>query len=187
MRSTLFGLIFSFGLAAPAVAFEGTAEDSAFFEKKIRPILEQHCLKCHSEQALGAGKLRGGLLLDSVGGWKKGGDTGPAIVPGKPADSLLIQSLSHTADLKMPPAGMLPVGAIADLTEWVRRGAQDPRIAKATAHKSTGPSLEVGRKFWPTRPPRLCATRRGPTVTSTGSFSPASRLRGCGPLSRPTA
>ena len=55
MRSTLFGLIFSLGLAAPAVAFEGTAEDSAFFEKKIRPILEQHCLKCHSEQALGAG------------------------------------------------------------------------------------------------------------------------------------
>ena len=152
MRSTLFGLIFSFGLAAPAVAFEGTAEDSAFFEKKIRPILEQHCLKCHSEQALGAGKLRGGLLLDSAGGWKKGGDTGPAIVPGKPADSLLIQSLSHTADLKMPPAGKLPVGAIADLTEWVRRGAQDPRIAKATAHKSTGPSLEVGRKFWSYQP-----------------------------------
>ncbi len=148
MRSILLGLVLSVGLATHSAASEGSAADQAFFEKKIRPLLDQHCLKCHSEQARASGKLRGGLLLDSAEGWKQGGDTGPAILPGKAAESLLVQSLSHTGDLKMPPAGKLPDSAIADLTEWVRRGAHDPRVAKAATPKSNSPSLEEGRKFW---------------------------------------
>ncbi|MFM8933502.1 MAG: DUF1549 domain-containing protein, partial [Gemmataceae bacterium] len=152
MRSALLCLAVSISVAYPAAASEGTASDSAFFEKKIRPLLDQHCLKCHSEQARASGKLRGGLLLDSAEGWRKGGDTGPAILPGKATESLLVQSLSHTGDLKMPPAGKLPDAAIAELTEWVRRGAHDPRVTRAATPQSNSPSLEEGRKFWSYQP-----------------------------------
>lgn len=152
MRSPLLSLIFASCLAGPVVAREGPTGDTAYFEKKIRPLLEQHCLKCHSEQARAAGKLRGGLLLDSAQGWKTGGDTGPAILPGKPAESVLIQSLSHAGDLKMPPSGRLPDSAITELTEWVRRGAPDPRTGAITPAKTTGLSLEQGKKFWSYQP-----------------------------------
>src|SRR4051812_29398234 len=77
--------------ALPAAADPGTD----FFEKKIRPALAEHCLKCHSAEAAKAKKLKGGLLLDSRDGLRKGGDSGPAVVPGKPADSLLVKALKY--------------------------------------------------------------------------------------------
>src|SRR4051794_32921369 len=74
----------------------------AFFESKIRPVLAQDCYECHSS----ALKKKGGLLLDSRAGWQAGGDTGPAIVPGDPSKSLLMQAIRHEHDdLKMPKAG----------------------------------------------------------------------------------
>src|SRR5687768_15226811 len=82
-----------------------------FFERRIRPVLAEHCYSCHSRQA---GKERGGLLLDSRDALRKGGDTGPAIVPGKPAESLLIKAVKQTGALKMPKAGKLPPEMIAD-------------------------------------------------------------------------
>src|SRR5687768_16115590 len=101
-----------------------------FFEKKIRPVLVEHCYKCHSRQA---GKERGGLLLDTRGALRRGGDNGPTIVPGKPEESLLIKSIRHTrADLKMPKAApKLPDAVVADFERWVTIGAPDPRDEKA--------------------------------------------------------
>ncbi|MEI7686858.1 MAG: PSD1 and planctomycete cytochrome C domain-containing protein, partial [Planctomycetota bacterium] len=102
-----------------------------FFEKKVRPILAQHCYACHSHVG---GKIRGGLSLDSRSGWEKGGDSGPAVLPGSPDKSLLIQAVRHAQpDLKMPPKDKLNDAEIAILVDWVRQGAPDPRVlAKAT-------------------------------------------------------
>ncbi|MBM3875352.1 MAG: DUF1553 domain-containing protein [Verrucomicrobia bacterium] len=99
----------------------------AFFEQKIRPVLIEHCYECHSAQAK---KLKGNLYLDSKAGWQKGGDSGkPAIIPGKPEQSLLIQSVRHEVeDLEMPPKKpKLSDAVIADLMTWVKLGATDPR------------------------------------------------------------
>jgi len=84
MRSILLGLVLSVGLATHSAASEGSAADRAFFEKKIRPLLDQHCLKCHSEQARASGKLRGGLLLDSAEGWKQVGTLAQPFCLAKP-------------------------------------------------------------------------------------------------------
>lgn len=98
-------------------------EQIAFFEARIRPLLVNHCIACH-----GATKQKGGLRLDSRLAWIKGGDTGPALVPGKPEESLIIKAIRHTdEDLRMPPNKALPANEVALLVEWVRRGAPDPR------------------------------------------------------------
>lgn len=102
-----------------------TPEQVEFFETRIRPVLAQECYECHSE----SGKRKGGLLLDSRPGWQEGGDSGPALVPGDPAASLLIQSIRHAhADLQMPKNGAkLDEAILADFERWVREGAPDPR------------------------------------------------------------
>lgn len=113
-------------VSAPAA--ELSPEGVEFFEAKIRPILVAACYQCHSAEA---GKSKGGLVLDSPAGWRRGGGTGPAIVAGDPGKSLLIEAVRHTSeDLQMPPAeagGKLSVQQIALLEEWVRMGAPDPR------------------------------------------------------------
>jgi hypothetical protein len=98
-----------------------------FFEKKIRPILVEHCYKCHSAQSK---EIKGGLQLDVKAGWQRGGDSGePSIVPGKPEDSPLIRAVQHADDVSaMPPEQPpLPAAVIADLVAWVKSGAADPR------------------------------------------------------------
>ncbi|MCZ6793769.1 MAG: PSD1 and planctomycete cytochrome C domain-containing protein [Planctomycetota bacterium] len=96
-----------------------------FFESRIRPLLAENCYECHSRQAK---KLRGGLRLDSREGLRRGGDSGPAIVPGKPAASLLVRAVRRVdPDLRMPPRKELSRGEVDAIVEWVRRGAPDPR------------------------------------------------------------
>jgi mono/diheme cytochrome c family protein len=98
-------------------------EQIAFFEARIRPLLVNHCIACH-----GVTKQKGGLRLDSRPAWAKGGDSGPALVPGKPEESLIIKAVRHTDDdLRMPPDKRLPASDLALLVEWVRQGAPDPR------------------------------------------------------------
>jgi len=150
MRAILLPLVIAFAAARPAAA----ADDSKsleFFEKKIRPLLAEHCLACHSADAQKNKKLKGGLFLDTRDGWKTGGDSGPAIVPGKPGESLFIESIRYDGDLKMPPKGKLPAAAIADFEQWVKLGAPDPRTT-ALAKKQVGLSIEEGRKFWSYKP-----------------------------------
>ena len=140
-------------------AFAGDAttpspEAVEFFEKKVRPVLVQNCYECHSVQSK---KKKGGLLVDSRDGLMRGGDSGPALVPGDPEKSLLIKAVRHTdKDLQMPPKQKLSAGQIADLATWVKMGAPDPRKAtKEPANAKVSPSgmsLEEGRKFWSMQP-----------------------------------
>ncbi len=139
-RTTVL-LATAFALNAPAFADEGLD----FFEKKVRPLLAERCLDCHSE----AKKVKGGLRLDLREGWVKGGDSGPAIVPGEPDKSLFITAIRYSdRDLQMPEKRKLPDEEIAILEQWVKMGAPDPRTSGTVAKKQTGLSLEEGRKFW---------------------------------------
>jgi hypothetical protein len=120
-----------------------------FFEKKIRPVLVENCYSCHS---VAAKKQRGELLVDSREGLLTGGESGPAVVPGKLKESLLLKALHYTdKDLRMPPKGKLSAAVIADFEKWIAMGAPDPRSA-AVAKTKYGPSVEEGRKFWAFRP-----------------------------------
>lgn len=128
-------------------------EQIEFFEKRIRPVFVERCYKCHSAHAE---KVKGGLLLDTREGLLKGGDTGPAIVPGDPEKSILIRAIRQTDELRMPMKEKLPDDQIADFIAWVKMGAPDPRVAATVplpAHP-TAPSLAEARKFWSFQPPR---------------------------------
>ena len=128
-----------------------TAEQLTFFEKKIRPVLVSQCYQCHSEESK---KEKGNLLLDTRDGIRKGGDTGPAVVPGSVRNSLLIKAIKQTDDhLKMPPKSKLSDEVVADFEKWIATGAADPRDGKmATAQKEI--DIEKGRQFWAFQPPR---------------------------------
>lgn len=124
-------------------------EQIAFFESKVRPLLSEHCYECHSAKA---DKVKGGLLLDSREGWMAGGDSGEAIVPGKPEGSLLLQSVRHSdPDLQMPPKYKLAEEEISVLEAWIVMGAPDPR-AGAVANKSGGVDRTKARSHWAYRP-----------------------------------
>ncbi len=127
-----------------------SADDLAFFEKQVRPLLVQRCFECHSADAK---SVKGGLRLDHTDGWLAGGDSGQAVIPGKPEESLLVETVHYAGEMKMPPSGKLPEQEIAILVEWVRRGAPAPQ--KAASHKGMAlkPAGDVAnwaeaRKFW---------------------------------------
>jgi hypothetical protein len=131
--------------AVPSAAPGAPGDDLQFFETRIRPVLADHCYKCHSRDA---DKIKGGLMLDTREGMLHGGDTGPALEPGKPGDSLIVDAISYKdADLQMPPKGeKLSDQQVADITEWIRRGAFDPRslVAKGSSQAYGG----VGKDHW---------------------------------------
>jgi mono/diheme cytochrome c family protein len=138
-------------LAADEAPPAAKPEDIEFFEKRVRPILVTHCFECHSAKAK---KLRGGLKLDNRDAALTGGDTGAAFVSGEPDKSLLISAVRYNDEqLQMPPAGKLPAREIADLTEWVTRGAPFPAADVAGAAKRTIDLVE-GRKHWAFQPVR---------------------------------
>ena len=102
---------------------------SDFFTEKIEPLLKNRCYECHSHAA---GKMKGGLTMDSKSGWEQGGDSGPTLVPGRPEESLLIKMVRWTDDdHQMPPKQPLPADEVALLEQWVATGAPDPRLAVA--------------------------------------------------------
>src|SRR3954464_946280 len=110
-------------LVIPAVL---SAQDGiAFFEKNIRPLLPENCYSCHSSKLA---KPMSGLVLDSKAGMLRGGASGaPAVVPGKPDESLIIAAVRQSGNLKMPPGKKLEAEQIASLVEWIQMGAPDPR------------------------------------------------------------
>lgn len=119
------------------------ADDAQWFKDRVEPVLVKRCYECHSHQS---GKLKGGLTLDSKSGWATGGDSGPAVVSGKPDESLLIKAVRYLDnDLKMPPDEKLPDAEIEVLVEWVKRGALDPRVIEPA--KKT-----VSTDWWATKP-----------------------------------
>jgi len=123
-------------------------EQIRFFEKKIRPVLVKQCYECHSASAK---ELKSDLRLDTRAGIRKGGESGAAVVPGNPDDSLLIQVLRYDG-LEMPPDKPLPKTVIADFVAWVKQGAVDPRFKKKKPAAATGVDLAQARRFWSFQP-----------------------------------
>src|SRR5262245_15431527 len=132
------------------ICFSWRAEGSEeLFERRIRPLLVEKCYACHTQSQLG------GLRIDSRETLLKGGNSGPAIVPGNPEQSLLIQAVSRTLErLKMPPQEKLKDTEIAALSDWVRAGAFWPESApKSTADPHPkGVITPQQRAFWSLRP-----------------------------------
>ena len=131
---------------------EVDAEGIAFFEQRIRPIFAEHCYSCHSSSAK---TLQANLLLDSSNSILAGGDSGPSVIPNKPDESLLIESVRYSPNHSaMPPDGKLLDEQIAALEAWVRRGAPVPSSEIASKIR-TSIDIEEGRKHWafqPTKP-----------------------------------
>ncbi len=126
-----------------------------FFEKQVRPLLAERCEKCHGAKA---GKSKGDLTLDTRAGWEKGGEHGPAIVPGNPEQSFLLKAVLYTDDdVQMPPkkeGGKLKDEEIAVLRKWIAEGAFDPR--SGGPRRLTGMSPEA-RAHWAFQPLRKTA------------------------------
>lgn len=136
--------------AVPTSVFADEAGDE-FFEKAVRPLLVERCLKCHGDE-----KPKGGLKLSSRTALLTGGDTGPAVVAGKPQESLLIQAIQYQDEPKMPPKGKLPAEEIATLTKWVAMGLPWPeaKVETATAGAKTlaFTITDEQRRFWSFQP-----------------------------------
>ena len=140
--------------AAPAVMLGGPAapdrgEAVEFFERKVRPLLVANCYNCHSANT----NAKGGLRVDDRNGLVQGGSGGPAVVPGKPEESLLLKAVRHEDDLKMPPKKQLADEQIADLERWIKDGAAWPSEAQTVAVGKTDARYEKLRKeHWAWQP-----------------------------------
>lgn len=124
---------------------ELSTEGVNYFETHVRPLLVTHCYECHSADA---GEIKGGLSLHNRAGWMSGGESGPAIVPGKPDESLLIDAIRYES-YEMPPKGKLTDAQIAVFEQWVKMGAPDPRDGDGPAMPSAAVfDLQQAREFW---------------------------------------
>jgi len=122
-------------------------EQIAFFETKIRPVLVSECYECHSASSK---SVKGGLLIDTREGIRRGGDNGHGVVPGEIADSLIIDAMRHQG-MEMPPEKKLDENVIKDFERWIRMGAYDPREGKSGLIRSEI-DLSKAREFWSFRP-----------------------------------
>jgi cytochrome c553 len=153
-------------LALVAPAFASAAEQPspeavAFFESKVRPVLVEHCFRCH-----GTAKQKGGLRLDSRAAILTGGDRGPVVVPGAPEKSRLIQAVRYDdPDLKMPPSKKLDVQQVANLSRWVKLGAPWSGAEKAIAAPPRRGAMQITEKdrahwaFQPVQRPAVPAVK----------------------------
>lgn len=140
-------------LTASDALAQTSDEGMRFFESSIRPVLVRHCYECHSVES---GKARGGLKVDSAEALRRGGDTGPAVVPRNLQKSLLHEVLLYGEDsFQMPPKGKLPDKVIADFRRWIEMGAPDPRETSISPDVKTGIDVEKGREFWAYQPPEM--------------------------------
>lgn len=130
------------------VTHASEAPDTEHFEKKIRPLLVEHCLECHGEK-----KQKGGLRLDSRAAWERGGESGKAIIPKKSKDSLLIKMVRGTPGTppQMPPDYVLPKELTAELVTWIDAGAPDPRVDDVAA-PAQGIDWQAAADFWSFKP-----------------------------------
>lgn len=162
-----------------------------YFEQKVRPILEAHCIKCHGGEA----KVKGGLRLTSQAGIIQGGETGPAVNLQEPGKSLLLKAILYDdEDLQMPPKGeKLPAEKIAVLTKWVEMGAPHPVAGEAVAStpRHAPPKVtEETKKFWSFVPvkrpaiPRVEGAGANPIDHFILARLAASGLKATGPASK---
>jgi len=174
------------GEPAPAGSEAEAKVDAAsveFFEKSVRPILATRCQRCH-----GPAKQKGGLRLDARGAILAGGRTGPAVVPGNPKESLLVDAINYGETYQMPPKSKLPAAEIATLTDWVQKGAHwgvetragtsNPKAAKE-AGKSDQVSKEIFQeraKYWSFQPIRRVTPPTGSTGRRDWTRNPIDRF-----------
>ncbi len=111
-------LFFVFAITGPTFPADRPDRDQRFFDTRVAPILTRRCLGCHNQQL-----NNGNISFQDRDSLLKGGRRGPAIVPGKPEKSVLVDSLRHDGELQMPPGPKLPRKEILILTDWIRRGA----------------------------------------------------------------
>ncbi len=130
-----------------ADAEELSGRERAFFENRIRPVLVRHCYSCHSKDAEEVG---GNLLLDDRESLLRGGQSGAAVVAGKPEASLLVDALRYET-LEMPPDQPLPENVVNDFVTWIRRGAADPRVARPAESEVAEPDRDALWSFLPRR------------------------------------
>ena len=152
LQSSCPRLIHLGGMALFALATvsntRGDDDPIEFFENSVRPLLTERCIQCH-----GPNKQKGGMRLDSIQGLLDGGDNGPAIVPGKPDESHLIEAVNY-ASWEMPPDGKLADDEIVALTRWVEMGAPWPGAkVVSSASGSHGKQItDADRAHWAYRP-----------------------------------
>ncbi len=123
-----------------------SAESVQFFEAKIRPVLIEHCYRCHSSEGQG---IRGGLSVENKDALLAGGESGPAIVPRNLDESILWNAINYQ-DFKMPPKNPLPKAVIEDFRKWIEMGAPDPRVLSGVVihTKVTPEDIAKGKEFW---------------------------------------
>lgn len=141
----------------------GTVSDNEgvrIFEQVIRPTLLEHCYQCHSEDGKA---IEAGLRVDDPPGLRSGGDSGAAVVPGAPDESLLLSALSYES-FEMPPDRKLPQATIAAFRRWIELGAPDPREERqpAVSAETSSVDWQVAKQFWAFQPP---AQQRLPNVS----------------------
>ncbi len=165
-RQSLVLIYAGVALATGGALLEAAPADVDFFEQKIRPVLADKCFECHSAESK---SLKANLLLDTREGLLKGGDTGPAIVPGAPDKSLLISAIAYNdPETAMPPkkaGGKLPAGTLEDFHAWVQAGAPWP--ASASAPKKNSKKFDLAQRkaeHWCWTPPTAHAP---PSVKNT--------------------
>jgi cytochrome c553 len=129
------------------VGVGNTAAADDHFEKHVRPLLVEKCQSCHGPE-----KQKGGLRLDSRAALLKGGDSGPAVAPGKPAESLLVKAVGYAGDLKMPPKGKLSDKEIALLSRWIEAGAVWPDSGSTTTSGGAFAITHKQRDWWAFQP-----------------------------------
>jgi hypothetical protein len=135
-----------------------TDDQLKFFETKIRPVLAEKCYSCHSAETKKGPKA--GLVLDTRDGIRKGGESGPAVVPGNLKKSILIQALKGIDKVsQMPPNEKLTADVIADFEKWITIGAPDPREGTAVAKKPI--DVAAGKNHWAFQPIQAAAVPKG--------------------------
>ncbi|MCP4507640.1 MAG: hypothetical protein GY826_14775, partial [Fuerstiella sp.] len=149
LRVAISLLLTAIALSTVCAGDESTlsAGDVQFFESRIRPALVKHCYECHAADAKEVG---GKLLLDSRDTLLKGGESGAAVVAGKPDESLIIHALRYDG-VEMPPEKPLPEAVVHDFVEWVKRGAPYPRTAKTVAQAAV---VHDPESLWAYEPPK---------------------------------
>jgi mono/diheme cytochrome c family protein len=158
-----------------------------FFEKRIRPLLAEHCYQCHGPE-----RQRSGLRLDSRGAMFNGGDRGPALEPGEPEQSRLIQAVRYNDDLRMPPKGKLKDSQIAELVAWVKMGAPRPKDDGLVTNGRPAEAFDLAerRKHWayqPVRPGTLPVVKNSNWCTSPIDSFILARLEAAGLTPTPPA
>ena len=145
-------------------------EANAHFLAQVKPLLDSRCVSCHGPE-----KQKGGLRMDSRAALLKGGDNGPALVPGKPEASLLVQAVNHVKmELEMPPKEKMTTNEIAVLERWIHDGAPWPENVVTIETTTMKRGEQFGDAWHDPRNPIVKNFRRaavGPLVAQTGHES----------------